>query len=59
MSVRLAVPELVAVIVYVNVSPAEMSVEPSASIDNVGAGFTTVNTGAGTGVVSSSVTGPI
>ena len=55
-SVRFAVPEFVAVIVYVSVSPAEMSPEPSASIDNTGAGFTTVRIGEGNGVVSPSVT---
>ena len=57
-SVRFAPPELVAVIVYINVSPAEMSPEPSASVDNTGAGFTTDNTGADSDVIWSAVTGP-
>ena len=58
-SVRLDPPTLVAVIVYVSVSPTEMSPLPSASVDSVGAGFTTTSAAIGTGVVTESVTGSV
>ena len=53
--VRFAVPALVAVIVYVNVSPTDTSPEPSSSAFD-GAGLSTDNSGDVNVTVSSSVT---